>query len=160
MTDKKPIIYFDMDGTVVNFQSGIDRLSDKDKVEFDGRFDEHPLIFSLMDPVDGAIEAVETLRHHFDIYVLTTSPWNNPNAASQKLAWIKKYFGDGPDSAFYKRVTMSHHKRLHHGDYLIDDREIAAAGFAGRHIHFNSGEFTSWHKVVEYLLGKHPVTEQ
>lgn len=158
MTKSKPIVYFDMDGTLVDFQSGIDKLSADARKHFDDRFDEHPDIFASMEPMAGAIDAVETLRHHFDIYVLTTSPWNNPNAANHKLAWIKKYFGDGEDSAFYKRVIMSHHKRLNQGDYLIDDRSKAAEGFTGQHIHFNTGEFTSWPKVVEYLLNKHPNT--
>ena len=157
MADHKPIIYFDMDGTVVDFQSGIDRLSDDDKVAYEGKYDEHPMIFTLMDPMVGAIEAVETLRHHFDIYVLTTSPWNNPNAASQKLAWIKKYFGEFEGSAFYKRVVMSHHKRLNLGDYLIDDREKAAAGFSGQHIHFGTNDFRTWQQVVDHLMNKHPI---
>lgn len=158
MTNTKPIVYFDMDGTLVDFDSGIARLSDEDKLRYQNEFDKHPEIFSLMDPIPGAIDAVEVLRHRFDIYVLTTSPWDNPNAANHKLAWIKKYFGDGEDSAFYKRVITSHHKRLNQGDYLIDDRTKAADGFTGKHIHFNTGEFTSWPAVVEYLLNKHPLT--
>ena len=54
-------LFFDMDGVLVNFQSGIDKLSDDVKKEYEGRLDEVPGIFSLMDPMPGAIEAVHEL---------------------------------------------------------------------------------------------------
>ncbi|MEY3277708.1 MAG: hypothetical protein RLZZ426_194 [Actinomycetota bacterium] len=152
----KPIVYFDMDGTLVDFQSGIDRLSAIDQNHFDGRFDEHPDIFATMQPMPGAIEAVQQLKNHFEIYVLTTSPWKNPNAASHKILWIQRFFGDDKDSPFYKRVITSHHKRLNGGDYLIDDRKTAAEGFTGTHIHFGTAEFPRWSAVVEFLLKAHP----
>lgn len=152
----KPIVYFDMDGTLVDFQSGIDQLSERDFKHFKDRYDEQPDIFAVMHPMAGAIEAVESLRNHFDIYVLTTSPWDNPNAANHKIAWIKRYFGYGTDNPFYKRVITSHHKLLNIGDYLIDDREKAAKGFTGTHIHFGTGQFLTWPAVVEFLLKAHP----
>lgn len=46
----KKILYVDMDNVLVNFQSGIDRLSEETRFEFEGRFDEVPGIFGLMDP--------------------------------------------------------------------------------------------------------------
>ena len=152
----KPIVYFDMDGTLVDFQSGIDRLSVDDRELFDGRYDEQPGIFATMQPMPGAIEAVEQLKAHFEIYVLTTSPWKNPNAASHKIMWIQRYFGEDENSPFYKRVITSHHKRLNSGDYLIDDREVAAQGFTGTHIHFGTDTYPTWSAVVEFLLKEHP----
>ena len=40
-------LFFDMDGVLVDFQSGIDKLSDETKKEYEGRLDEVPGIFSL-----------------------------------------------------------------------------------------------------------------
>lgn len=60
MTQKK-ILYFDMDNVLVDFQSGIDRLSEETLKEYEGRLDEVPGIFSLMKPLPGAVEAVNLL---------------------------------------------------------------------------------------------------
>ena len=72
MTKKR--LYFDMDGVLVDFQSGIDRLSEDVKKEYEGRLDEVPGIFGLMLPMPGAIEAVNILKEHYDVYILSTAP--------------------------------------------------------------------------------------
>ena len=55
------IVYIDMDGVLVDFQSGIDSLSDNEKEIYKGRYDEVPGIFSKMIPKDGALKAFEKL---------------------------------------------------------------------------------------------------
>ena len=60
-------LFFDMDGVLVDFQSGIDKLSEETKREYEGRLDEVPVIFSIMDPMPGAIEAVHELSEYYDI---------------------------------------------------------------------------------------------
>ena len=72
---KKKILYFDMDNVIVNFQSGIDRLETVDLINYEGKLDEVPGIFGLMDPVDGAIEAYHKLNEVYDCYILSTAPW-------------------------------------------------------------------------------------
>ena len=101
-------IYFDMDGVLVNFESGVAKLSEETKKEYEGRIDEVPGLFALMDPMPGAIEAVQLLSKHFDVYILSTSPWNNPTAASDKIEWVKKHM----NGVFHKRVIITHHKEL------------------------------------------------
>ena len=51
-----------MDNVLVDFSSGIARVDHELLDEYEGRLDEVPGIFSLMDPIDGAIEAFETIR--------------------------------------------------------------------------------------------------
>ena len=51
------IVYIDMDNVLVDFPSGIERLDAETRREFEGRLDEVPRIFSLMDPMPGAIAA-------------------------------------------------------------------------------------------------------
>ena len=60
-----------MDGVLVDFQSGIDKLGEETRREYEGRLDEVPGIFSLMDPMPGAIEAVHELGEHYDMYILS-----------------------------------------------------------------------------------------
>jgi len=64
---KKKIVYVDMDNTIVDFKSGIEKLSKEDQEKFKDNFDDHPEIFSLMEPIDGAIEALKKLNNHFDL---------------------------------------------------------------------------------------------
>ncbi|MFA4995413.1 MAG: hypothetical protein WC521_08960 [Bdellovibrionales bacterium] len=117
-TDIKKILYVDMDNVLVDFESGIARLPAEIVQKFKGHLDDAPDIFSLMTPMAGAIEAYAKLAKHFDTYILSTAPWDNPSAWHHKLAWVKKYLG----ADAYKRLILTHHKNLNKGDYLIDDR--------------------------------------
>ena len=149
------IIFIDMDGVLVDFESGIEKLSTEIRNEYKGRFYEVPGIFFIMDPMPGAIEAVKKLSEKFYLYVLSTAPWNNQTAWQDKQQWIKRYFGKGKENPFYKRIIFSHHKELLKGDYLIDDRpNNGAKEFSGEWLHFGSETFKNWEIVVEYLLKK------
>ena len=129
----KKILYVDMDNVLVNFQSGIDKLSPEIKQQYEGRLDEVPGIFALMEPMEGAIEAYNLLAEKFDTYILSTSPWENHTASSDKLTWLKKHLG----KSAYKRLILSHHKHLNRGDFIIDDRKANGVDkFTGEHIHF------------------------
>lgn len=148
----KKVVYVDMDNVLVNFQSGIDSLPENIKAEYVGRYDEVEGIFGLMTPMEGAVEAVLKLCQKYEVYILSTAPWNNPSAWSDKLLWIQKYFGKGEESPLYKRVILSHNKNMNIGDYLIDDRIKNGAGeFKGELILFGSENFPNWKAVEEYL---------
>ena len=156
------IVYIDMDNVLVDFQSGLDRMPEDVKSEYadDGtgkpHYDDIPGIFSLMEPMPGAIEAVQRLNKFFDLYILSTAPWLNPSAWSDKLEWVQHYFGKGEKSIFYKRLIISHHKDLNRGDFLIDDRENnGAKEFKGELIEFGSAKYPDWPTVVEYLYKNH-----
>ena len=115
----KKRVYVDMDGVLVDYESGFDGTPD----ELHG-YDNTPNVFNKMLPLPGALEAFRTLAKKFDVYVLSTAPWNNPSAWTDKANWIKKYLGD----VAYKRLILTHNKALCIGDYLIDDRTANGAG--------------------------------
>lgn len=145
----KKRIYFDMDGVLVDFESGLNKIDDSVKEQYSGRLDEIPGIFALMEPLPGAAEVVKLLARNYDVFILTTSPWNNPTAASDKVEWVKKYL----DDVFHKRLIITHRKDLLIGDYLIDDRaKNGASEFKGEWIKFGSQEFPDWESVLKYLL--------
>lgn len=140
-----------MDGVLVDFQSGIDKLSDETKQEYEGRLDEVPGIFSLMDPMPGAIEAVHELSKYYDMYILSTAPWKNLTAWSDKIEWLTKHFGD----LFKKRVILTHCKHLCDGDYLVDDRaKNGASEFPGEWVQFGSERYPDWEEVTRYLISE------
>lgn len=149
----KKILYIDMDNVIVDFPSGIAKLDEKTRSKFEKHYDEVEGIFSLMDPMPNAIESVKKLAEYYDIYVLSTAPWNNPSAWIDKINWIQKYFGKDRDSVLYKRLILSHHKNLNQGDFLIDDRTRNGVDkFKGEHIHFGTDQFPNWQSVMDYLL--------
>jgi 5'(3')-deoxyribonucleotidase len=141
----KKRLFFDMDGVLVDFQSGIDKLSEDVKKEYEGRFDEVPGIFGLMSPIPGAIDAVHKLQEKYDVYILSTAPWKNPSAWSDKVKWVTEHL----DDVFHKRMVITHCKHLCEGDYLIDDRgKNGASEFKGEWIQFGSDRFADWKSVL------------
>jgi 5'-nucleotidase len=102
----------------------------------------------LMEPMDDALDAYQHLAKKYDSYILSTAPWENPSALTDKLHWVKKHLGDPA----YKRLILTHNKHLNIGDYLIDDRTKNGAGeFTGEHIHFGTEKFPDWKSVLDYL---------
>ena len=137
-----------MDNVLVDFASAFPKLSSEILTEYDSRLDDIPDIFSLMEPMPGAVEAFKELSEKFDTYILSTSPWANPSAWSDKLIWVKNYLGPSAN----KRLILSHHKNLNAGDFLIDDRTKNGVNeFKGEHLHFGTQKFPDWNSVVAYL---------
>ena len=148
----KKILYIDMDNVLVDFPTGIERIEEGQRLEYAGRLDEVPHIFSLMDPIPGAIEAYHELAELFDTYILSTAPWDNSSAWHDKIEWVKKHL----NKPAYKRLILSHNKHLNAGHYLIDDRTKNGAGqFTGELIHFGQPQFPDWETVLAYLRDKY-----
>jgi 5'(3')-deoxyribonucleotidase len=147
---KKKIVYFDMDNVLVNFQSGIDATPIEVQKEYEGYLDNVPGIFSMMKPNAEMVDLFNKLSDdvRYDVYILSTSPWDNPTAASDKVQWVKKYIPKA-----YKRVILSHNKHLNAGDYLIDDRTANGAGeFGGELIQYMSDKFPTVKSIENYLI--------
>ena len=53
----KKILYVDMDNVLVDFPSGVSKLSQEVINEYESNLDEVPNIFSLMEPLEGAIDS-------------------------------------------------------------------------------------------------------
>lgn len=147
---EKKIVYIDMDNVLVDFPSAFERVDSTLLQEYRGREDDIPGIFSLMEPMDGAVEAFLALSTYADVYILSTAPWKNPSAWSDKLEWVKKHLGRQAE----KRLILTHHKNLNRGDILIDDRKNnGAEQFQGTWIHFGSDQFPDWKTVLPHVLG-------
>ena len=112
-------------------------------------------IFSEMDPMPGAIDGYNKLvEMGHDVYILSTAPWNNPSAWSDKLLWVKKYLGE----VSYKRLILSHNKNLNKGDYLIDDRDKNGAGDWNEKLlrfgcdeHGEPFDYPDWGSIIKFF---------
>lgn len=141
-------LYVDMDGVLVDFHSGVNRLNNLTRAAYANDPKNAPGVFALMDPIPGAIEAINRLADNFDVYILSTAPWNNPSAWSDKLNWIKMHLG----GQFEKKLILSHHKELLCGDYLVDDWDKhGTSEFQGEWIQYGSQQFPDWDAVEKYL---------
>lgn len=152
VTREKRKLYFDMDGTLVDFKSAAVKLTEEEQKAHPGHPEDVPGIFSLMDPMPGAIEAVRKLSKYYDCHILSTAPWDNPSAWTDKVEWIQKYLGE----EFYKKVTLTHHKELlSDGESLLidDGTSHGADAFGNNLIKFDS-ENLDWKAVTELLISK------
>lgn len=147
---EKQILYFDMDGVLADFNRALEeRVTPELAVKYGENVDQIPGIFNDLKPVPGALFAFQELSEKYDVYILSTAPWGNPEAWMEKRLWVEKHLGE----AAFKRLILSHNKHLNRGDYLIDDRLANGADrFEGEHLLFGGDEFPNWASVLEYLL--------
>ena len=152
--NKKIVVYVDLDNTITNFKSGVESFPADVQAQFgideNGKdhSDEIPGLFLKMKEIPGAVDGFHFLAEHFDTYILSTAPWDNPSAWCDKLLWVKLHLGD----AVHKRLILSHHKDLLRGDYIIDDNtKNGVSDFQGTHILFGQGEFKDWTAVIDYF---------
>lgn len=144
----KKLLFIALDNTLVDFLSGVATFGADVQADFAGRLDEIPGVFSRMIPIAGGVEAHAKLCEKFDVYILSTAPWENPSAWSDKLVWVRNHLGQNA----HKRLILSHHKNLNVGDYLIDDREANGAGkFSGKLILFGSAHCPDWASAERLL---------
>jgi len=150
---RRKILYIDLDNTLADFDGRVAGLDHEIRSRYEGHFDHIPGVYSLLRPMPGAVEAYRELSELFDTYILSTAPWLNPTAWTDKLQWVQLHFGIEERGPAYKRLILTHHKDLARGDFLVDDQpDHGAADFEGEWLHFGAGRpFPDWPSVVEYL---------
>jgi len=147
----KTIIYIDLDGVLADFEKGRNEHPLGKITPYIGRPDKLPGVYENLEPIPGALSAVNELltNERFDIFFLSTAPWDNPEAWMHKRLWMTRHFNE---KLVRKKLILSHHKHLLIGDYLIDDRRFnGASEFTGKWIHFGSPEFKNWEIVLNYF---------
>ena len=150
----KQIIYIDMDGVIADFDKARINHPLCNTTPYKGRPDTIPGIYKDLEPIEGAIESVNILLDTpiYEVYFLSTAPWDNPEAWMHKRLWIDRYF---ETKKIRKRLILSHQKHLMIGDYLIDDRRFnGASEFKGKWIHFGSITYPDWKRVIDYFTIK------
>ena len=142
----------DMDNVLADFEGYVKHdLSDEIK-RSTKHLDEIPGIFAQFPVVDGAKEALIALQEKYELFILSTSPWNNPTALQDKQNWLKFHFGN----MFHKHVIFTHQKNLciRPGAWLVDDRPNHGAYLFGDHwLHFGRlGKYKTWNEIKDFLL--------
>lgn len=147
----KKILFIDLDGIVADFVSAMHAHPLRHSPPYDKDPDTIPGLFRNLKPIKDAVGSVNKLlsSEQYDVYFLSTAPWNNPSAWTDKRLWIEEQFGD----KINRRLILTHRKDLVMGDILIDDRpNNGAENFQGEWIHFGSEAYPNWLAVLNYLL--------
>lgn len=139
----KKTVYVDMDGVLADYLGRCKELNiDPDEAKHYKEF------FISLKPIEDAIESVNKLFEHYNVFILTSASWSNPQSYVEKIEWIDKYIPKAK-----KRVIFSNYKNLNDGDYLIDDRpDKGAKDFTGELLQFGSEKFPDWNSIIKYLI--------
>jgi 5'(3')-deoxyribonucleotidase len=147
----RKILFIDLDGVVADFVSAMNTHPLIEDIRYTQDPDTIPGIFRHLKPINTAIKSVKKLLKSpkYDVYFLSTAPWNNPSAWTDKRIWLEEQFGD----KISRKLILTHRKDLVKGDILIDDRpNNGAKDFEGKWIHFGSEDFPDWSSVLKYLV--------
>lgn len=141
-------IYIDMDRVMFDYDTGYGLMAARHPhVRF---VQSLPGFFAGLDPLPGAVAAVNTLRHLADVWVLTAPSVRNPLSYTEKRLSIEAHF----DLDFAHRLIISPDKSLLKGDVLIDDFTEGKGQdrFEGELIHFGSATYPDWSAVMAALV--------
>lgn len=145
---EKPIVYIDMDGVLCDFDKRAKELEENEGIKGHRLF-KHPSAYKGLEPIEGAIDAWHALQEKYETYILSTPPWSNPDAWSEKRKWVEDHFGKSAN----KKLVLCHNKGLVKGEFLIDDRIAnGVADFEGEHIHFGQEGAENWAVILKKML--------
>lgn len=134
-------VFINMDNVLVESHSVKENQGNEPLSMYGGRIDNIP----------GAIDAIFELQKDFDLYILITTPWNNPSVLLNKVEWVTRTLGD----MFKEHIILTSRKDLCIGDYLIDSiGNYGTSEFGGEWIRFGIENYPDWHSVILYLYKK------
>ena len=145
------LLYIDLDGVIADFISAMNAHPLRNESPYNKDPDTIPGLFRNLKPIESAISSVEKLlqSQKYEVYFLSTAPWDNPSAWIDKRLWLEEQFGE----KINRKLIITHRKDLVKGDILIDDRpNNGAKDFEGELIKFGSTEYPNWNAVLDYLL--------
>ena len=143
----KKRLYIDMDGVLCDFKKlyNSELESNPSQPYPQSQFG----FFMNLESIPFAIDSINHLQKHFDVWILTRPSVQNLSCYTEKAQWIRKHLGMDMQT----KTIMCVDKSLLKGHFLVDDQvEHGQTEFEGKHIHFGSDEFNNWDKVVTYLM--------
>lgn len=112
--------------------------------------------FEELDVLPGAVETLERLQAHYEIFVATAA-MEFPNSFASKFRWLQKNF----PFIHYRQYVYCGDKSILRGDYLIDDMPRYLQRFQGQGVLFSSPHnalvtgyprVENWAEAEEYFL--------
>jgi 5'(3')-deoxyribonucleotidase len=149
----KPIVYFDMDGVLADFDERACKLLNTTNPykwqhiygdeAFWARLNHGPYFWAELKEMPGIMHVWNAVRAKHPVAVLTAlSPANFTVGERQKREWVKEHLG--PNVEVRCCFTLDKPKYCRRGDILIDDRALNQKGWEE-----NGGRFILHHNAVE-----------
>jgi len=82
------IIYVDMDNTICNYKKAY--LEALEKYPEQAYPQAQYKFFENLEPMEGAIDGINFLRSHFEVFLLTRPSVRNPLNYMEKRIWVEK----------------------------------------------------------------------
>ena len=143
------VVFVELSHVMMDYQTALEHLDDGTQDAYLRRMNEMPGVYSLMNPVFGALAGFEKLAQHHDVCLVSTPSWDNESAWTDKLEWVKRHFGESAR----ERIITTHRKDLLAGDVLVDGTgNFGTEGFAGEVIRFGSDAFPHWNALLDHLI--------
>ncbi len=120
---------------------------------------EHPTVMIAFDdvlrfahngePVGGVVKAVEHLSGHYSLQFVVSGNSDGWDVMEEKRKWIEEHIG----VPAWNRITLTTHKELLLGDFMIDAHPDTCDGdaFMGTMVEFGSDTFKDWNDVVTFF---------
>ena len=153
----KPVLYLDMDGVLVDFPGTLNQTPIKLRehcmnwcIETGMHHSDFPGIFGNLEPLQNAVQSVKDLCTDFEVYLLSSPPWNNLTAWTDKRKWVDKHL----PFLSSKHLILSHRKDLNRGRILVDDRPRHGAyefGLFPGQTWLKFDDESSWPEFVERI---------
>jgi 5'(3')-deoxyribonucleotidase len=134
--------------TLMDLSATVENLKDEEKEQYAGHFPDMPYFFqNAVEQID-AKNAFRSLSARFDVYIVTTPPWNAPDAWGDIVRWI----GDHFSVSAYDRLIYTSNKDILKGDFLITSQDDDSVGeFEGFSIPFGGEEYKTWKQILQYF---------
>ena len=102
------LLYIDLDGVIADFISAMNAHPLRNESPYNKDPDTIPGLFRNLKPIKDAVVSVNKLlsSEKYEVYFLSTAPWNNPSAWTDKRLWLEDKFGD----AATRRLILTHRK--------------------------------------------------
>jgi 5'-nucleotidase len=131
-------------------------------------------LFDNLEPIDGAVEALNKLKARgCEVFFCTSPIGNYHNCLNQKYDCVKRHFG----TEWVNRIILTRDKTVVHGDALIDDKPRITgiirpswwhviysqsynqdrAGITWKYVIDNTGDFLAKIRLLKHLPRDHPV---
>lgn len=142
-------VYVDMDDVLCDYSA---KIREKKAQSLATPYPQsEPGFFRSLEPLEGALTAIEQLRSRkdIDLYILTAPSTKNPLSYSEKRLWIEDKFG----YEMTPKLIICSNKGLLKGDVLIDDHSCGRGQehFEGKLIHFGQSDYPNWKAVLKYF---------
>lgn len=134
-------LYIELDNVICNYNRRVFEL----RAEYDcDDINELPIHYKDMEPIDGAIKAVEELAQNLDVYIVTPD-----EKREEKTEWIRTHLPHTVDNIIFCDI-----EEIRDGNYLVCFEKKKGGCFRGRLIEYYSFDFPTWNEVYQYIVAK------